>query len=277
MQDGATTKGDGQLASKAIVAGRPTGPRLILRLHVVPRTGRVGIAVDGSGNVYTTGQFSGAADFDPGVGVFNLTAFGSRDIVVSKLGSAGSFVWARQMGGMGSTNSGIGSGIAVDGSGDIHTTGHFWGTADFDPGVGVSNLTSLGVEDVFVSKLADPSTISVSATQSSPGAPFFLNNFNLTPGNEYYNIFSLDPCSGGSGTGPVASFGACVFTPANLTFVTNQLISPVGTQPFHIIAPSSYSNWGPFSVGPVTVDAICVDVTGGVIGATSSVSRITVQ
>ncbi|MBO0931575.1 hypothetical protein [Fibrella aquatilis] len=110
------------------------------------------IALNGSGNVYTTGHFAGTVDFDPGVGVANLTstAVGSFDIFVSKLDGSGNFVWAKAMGGTGSD---IGNAIAVDGSGNVHTTGPFTGTVDFDPGAGTSNLVSAGSRDIFVSKL----------------------------------------------------------------------------------------------------------------------------
>ena len=108
------------------------------------------IAVDGSGNVYTTGRFQGTVDFDPGAGTANLTAAGADDIFVSKLDASGDYVWARRMGG---TSLDEGQAIAVDGSGNVYTTGRFQGTADFDPGVGTTNLTAAGADDIFVSKL----------------------------------------------------------------------------------------------------------------------------
>ena len=108
------------------------------------------IAVDSSGNVYTTGYFQGTVDFDPGTGTSNLTSAGSTDVFVSKLDSSGNFVWAKRLGG---ASSDYGYSIAVDSSGNVYTTGYFEGTADFDPGAGTSNLTSAGSGDVFVSKL----------------------------------------------------------------------------------------------------------------------------
>lgn len=109
------------------------------------------IAIDSSGNVYTTGFFYGTADFDPGPGIFYLTSTGSYDIFICKLDSNGDFVWAKHMGGSFGDNRG--NSIVIDNSGNVYTTGHFQGTADFDPGTGIYNLNSAGSYDIFICKL----------------------------------------------------------------------------------------------------------------------------
>jgi hypothetical protein len=109
-----------------------------------------GIAVDASGNVYTTGRFEGTVDFDPNAGIFNLTAAGGADIFVQKLDASGNLLWAKRMGG---TINDLGNGIAVDASGNVYTTGYFMGTVDFDPNAGTANLTAAGGVDIFVQKL----------------------------------------------------------------------------------------------------------------------------
>lgn len=109
-----------------------------------------GIAADNAGNVYTTGYFSGTADFDPGAATFNLTAGGTTGIYISKLDASGNFVSAQAMSGNGLN---IGNGLAVDNAGGLYATGFFSGTIDFDPTAGVLSRTSDQNQDVFVVKL----------------------------------------------------------------------------------------------------------------------------
>ncbi len=110
------------------------------------------VAVDSSGNVYGTGYFNSTANFDPGSGTANLVAGESLTAFVVKLDSGGNYVWAEAF--AGSSGASQGCGIAVDSSGNVYTTGNFWGTVDFDPGSGVDNLTASGQSsDVFFSKL----------------------------------------------------------------------------------------------------------------------------
>ena len=123
----------------------------------------ISIAVDASGNVYTTGFFNGTVDFDPNAGTFNLTSAGSQDIFVFKLDATGNLVWAKNMGG---ASNDIGQSIAVDASGNVYTTGYFAGTADFDPNAGTFNFTSAGGQDIFVSKLIPCAAIIISPATS---------------------------------------------------------------------------------------------------------------
>jgi len=108
------------------------------------------VVVDALGNVYTTGYFQGTVDFDPGVGSSLLVSAGLYDIFISKLDASGNFVWAKRMGGLSSSS---GSAITIDDWNNVYTIGYFRETVDFDPGIGVANLTSNGIGDIFISKL----------------------------------------------------------------------------------------------------------------------------
>lgn len=105
--------------------------------------------VDATGNVYTTGYFNGTVDFDPGPGVYTLTSQGGQDVFFSKMSASGNLIWAKKIGGSGAEK---GLAIKVDPSGNVYLSGWFTATADFDPGLGISNLSSNGNTDIFIAK-----------------------------------------------------------------------------------------------------------------------------
>ncbi|MBN4066017.1 SBBP repeat-containing protein, partial [Candidatus Amoebophilus asiaticus] len=160
------------------------------------------------GNVCITGRLVGTADFDPGVGTANLTTEGLEDIFFAKYDSDGNYVWAK---GIGSTNNDSGYGIAVDISGNIYITGVFQATADFDPGAGTTNLTAIGLEDIFFAKY-DPNgnytwSKGIGGTSSGVGIGIAVNssgNVYITGG--FLATADFDP---GTDTANLTSAGLC--------------------------------------------------------------------
>jgi hypothetical protein len=158
-----------------------------------PGTTPEDIAVDAQGNVVVTGALYATVDFDPGAGVFHLTApSGFFGAYVTKLTAAGSFQWAKQLGGL-SNGGTYGYGLTLGPSGDIYSTGQFSGTGDFDPGAASFTLASAGSIDVYVSKLAsDGSFVSArriggtgldrgrSVAANDAGVVFVTGQFNGT-------------------------------------------------------------------------------------------------
>ncbi|MFT6923491.1 MAG: hypothetical protein ACJA1C_002506 [Crocinitomicaceae bacterium] len=134
------------------------------------------VAVDNGGNVYTTGTFSGTADFDPGGGTTNLVSNGSLEIFIQKLDAFGNFLWARSMGGAGQD---FGRSITVDASENVYTTGSFGWIVDFDPGVGVDNHTPNGSYDFFIQKLSECAPTFSTDTQTA------CNSYLWIDGNTY--------------------------------------------------------------------------------------------
>jgi hypothetical protein len=152
------------------------------------------IAVDGFGNVYTTGGFQGMADFDPGSGVYNMfvSNFGGiSNLFVSKLDATGNFVWAKSVGNEQNTATGLG--IRLDHSGNIYVTGEYADTIDFDPdSIGVYNMIASGSSDVFLLKL-DSSGAFIWAKQFD--GPDFVESYGIDLDNDG-NIYTVGAFSG---------------------------------------------------------------------------------
>ena len=109
-----------------------------------------GIITDESGNIYVTGTYQGTVDFDPGIGIVDITSNGEQDVFIQKLNSSGEFIWAKSIGGAAEDRV---VSIEVDEFENIYFGGAFEGTIDLDPGVGVSSVTSNGLFDGYVEKL----------------------------------------------------------------------------------------------------------------------------
>jgi len=110
-----------------------------------------GLAADQSGNVFGTGHFAGSADFDPGLGVQNISASASTNIYINSLDAQGNYRWAY---GFGTSGFNFGRGIAVGPDGSVYAIGEFEGTIDFNPGLGTNNLTANNV-DIFIIKFSN--------------------------------------------------------------------------------------------------------------------------
>ncbi len=165
------------------------------------------IVLDASGNIYTTGAFSGTIDFDPGPGVYNLSGSGG-DIYISKLDPNGNFLWAKAMGSFSGAE--YGQDIAIDNSNNIYVTGTFMYTVDFDPGPGVYNLATTGGKDIFTMKLdANGNFIwakKMGGTSDDYGISITLDNWgNVHTLARFTGIGDFDP---GAGTFNLTSNGS---------------------------------------------------------------------
>jgi len=113
-----------------------------------------GIATDGSGNAFVTGN-ARSTDF-PSTGGFDTTYGGGtcsgspcNDAFVTKVSGAGALLWSSYLGG---SSNDEGHGIAVDGSGNAVVTG--WTSSTDFPSSGGFDASLGGAQDVFVTKIS---------------------------------------------------------------------------------------------------------------------------
>ncbi|MFH1677002.1 MAG: hypothetical protein ABIC40_08240 [bacterium] len=129
--------------------------------------GGLDVAVGNSDNVWVSGFFGKTADFDPGPGVDEHTAWDKTyDAYITEFNSSGEFILARTWGG---PVHDYPYGIAVDNQNNVLVTGDFWETVDFDPGQGIDNHTSNGHDDYFISKFDSDGNYLWARTWGNPG------------------------------------------------------------------------------------------------------------
>ncbi|MEM6804680.1 MAG: T9SS type A sorting domain-containing protein, partial [Bacteroidota bacterium] len=166
------------------------------------------LGLDGNGNLYYAGMFSGTVDFDPGPNTFNLTANNTNwgDFFVLKLDTNGDFIWAKSFGGTDFIQK---INISIGSTGDAYLTGHFFGSVDFDPGAG-STIIDGGSDGKFFMQKLDPNGDFVwvraigNANYNELGSATLDSQDNLLMSGAFLGTLDLDP---GAGTFNVTQLG----------------------------------------------------------------------
>ncbi|MBL4754533.1 MAG: T9SS type A sorting domain-containing protein [Flavobacteriales bacterium] len=205
-----------------------------------------GITADAVGNLYLTGSYTDTVDFDPGAGVFDLTALGSVDVFVQKLDTGGNFIWAKSIGGTAPEDA---AAIMTDVSGNVYVTGRFGGTADLDPGSGFFNVTANGGDDIFVLKLNSTGdfgwatamgnvgpdqgrSIAVDASSNIYITGVYRDTVDFDPSGATFNLISnngsddvfvlkLSQCTPSSGTDIITACNAHTWIDGNIYTASN--------------------------------------------------------
>ncbi|MCA1686699.1 MAG: hypothetical protein LC745_12175, partial [Planctomycetia bacterium] len=159
--------------------------------------------------------------------------------------------------------------VANDAAGNVYVTGSLMGTADFDPGPGVTNLSSTGGRDVFVAKYSRTGAL-VWARDLPGGSGSSVAQAGAVAVDASGNVFLT-----GSYTGTVN------FDPNNRANAAATLTSPQGGSDVFIAGydPSGSLLWARDVAGTTgAVDegyALAVDGSGGVIAAGSFANSAT--
>lgn len=146
------------------------------------------IEIDGSGNVYANGLFTGEVDFNSGAGTNNLLSISGTksDYFVLKLDSSGNYLWAKSFGIGGPPYGGT---LSLDNDGNVYAAGIFFGTVDFDPGAGTALIAAAKTMDTFIVKLDSLGNYrwanTYGGTDSSANEDWIFSLANDAAGNVY--------------------------------------------------------------------------------------------
>lgn len=183
-----------------------------------------GLAVDADGSVYVAGAFDGTANFPTGA-LTSVSA--SRDMVIGKLSSSGSWQWAESVPG---TIDGDIRGAALS-NGKLYVAGAFEGSVNFD----AHALASAGVTDGFVASF-DTATRSFDWAQRFGGAD--LDIAREVAVDSQGNVHVVGSYRG------TADFGSQTLinpAPAGTTFVTTLSVGGAFLESLSLGGPGSNS------------------------------------
>lgn len=210
--------------------------------------------IDGSGNVYVGGSFSGTADFDPTAGTSNLSSGGTRDGFVAKYDASGNRVWSYKIGST-AYEDGLNS-LQVTNSGNIIIGGNIADVTDANPeGTGGAQNKGGTGQSIFFGEYDKDFkyqwAYAIAPTSGTNGYYNFVDCVAIDKYNDPYPVFifgymgytltqNFNPSGAGPfgpGLGPQTSTG-----PASSTY-TNGFLAKYSTQ---ISLPTELISFGAF-------------------------------
>lgn len=182
-----------------------------------------GLAVDAWGNIAIGGSYRGTLDLDPGPAFHQVTSTqNNHHEFLVKLDTQGNFRW-----GFDQFTAGLYvslEDVACDASGAFYRMGLFYGTRDFDPGLGTFLMTCASVtgSNMYIAKHDSAGNFVWAATVGGTSGPNTVHSIqidaqdNVIWGGKMYYPADMDPGSGtvtvtGSYQGDIAvsKWGIC--------------------------------------------------------------------
>ncbi|MFS8159219.1 MAG: hypothetical protein ACMG6E_03225, partial [Candidatus Roizmanbacteria bacterium] len=146
-----------------------------------------GVVVNSSGEIFIAGKFNSTVDFDPSAGIDNMVSAGNYDAYLTKFNSDGTYAWTKTWGG---TDRDTVNDLQLGSDGSIYMAGVYRLTVDFDPSGSVSNQTSVGLDDPFLSKFNSDGTYAWTKTWGGTSNDFSFN-LRVNSTNDVYIIGSF--------------------------------------------------------------------------------------
>lgn len=170
------------------------------------------VTSDLAGNIYVVGRFQKTVDFDPGPGIDSLNSSGNSGAFIVKLDAIGNYIWGKTL----IHNYIYLYAVKSDLNNDVVLSGNFESTVDFDPGVGVFNMTASTANQLFVTKLDTGGNFLWANTwaHSRPNAsPITRGNLDMDNSNNIYvcGKINLSPIDLDPGLGIQNAIGTSFF------------------------------------------------------------------
>ena len=161
------------------------------------------IVYDNDGNLFIAGTINtGTVDFDiltSGIDEQTNSSGSGYEPYITKYNEDGTYAWTRKWGGTGGNDAFYD--IAFDSDNNVYVGGEFWGTVDFDPGVGTAYATSSGSVDPYLVKYNQDGEFQWVKTWGGTGPDrglylLFDENDGLYVSSRYQREVDFDPGPG---------------------------------------------------------------------------------